>query len=93
VLTGRRSQATIQGFEWVLGTGFYERYGSFVEVQSCKTSACIAEWSAQTGLDYQYLVIQKSGVDKKLITSLDQSYEYDAVYSTKEILIYSLQKP
>jgi hypothetical protein len=92
-LTGRRSQATIQGFEWVLRTGFYERYGSFVEVQSCKTSACIAEWSAQTGLDYQYLVIQKSGADKKLITSLDQSYEYDVIYSTKEVLIYSLQKP
>ena len=88
---GRRNNTKF-GLEWMLGPIFYERYGSLVEVQSCKTSACIAEWSAQTGLDYQYLVIQKSGVDKKLITSLDQAYEYDAISSTKEVLIYSLQK-
>jgi hypothetical protein len=89
---GRRNNTKF-GLEWALGPSFYERYGSFFGVQSCKTSACIAEWSAQTGLDYQYLVVQKSGVDKELIRSLDQAYEYDVIYSTKEVLIYSLQKP
>lgn len=92
-LTERRSQATIQGFEWLLGSKFYERYGDFAEVQTCKTPACIAQWSARTGLDYQYLVIQKSGVDKMLIALLDKANEYEVVYSTNEISIYSLQKP
>ena len=92
-LTERRSQTTIQGFEWLLGSRFYERYGDLAEVQICKSAACIIEWSARTGLDYQYIVIQKSGVDKKLFASLDQANEYKVVYSTKEILIFSLQKP
>lgn len=89
-LTERRSQTTIQGFEWLLGPRFYERYADFAEVQVCKTAACIAEWSARTELDYQYVVIQKSGVDKKLTASLGKANEYEVIYSTREILIYKV---
>lgn len=92
-LTERRSQTTIQGFEWLLGSKFYERYGDLAKVQVCKTVACIAEWSAQTGLDYQYIVIQKSNVDKELITALGAANEYKAIYSNDGVVIYSLQRP
>jgi len=92
-LAERRSQTTIQGFEWLLGIKFYERYGALADVQACKNAECITEWSARTGLVYQYIVIQKSGVDKKLLASLKTAGEYETVYSTKEILIYFLQKP
>ncbi|MBK8615872.1 MAG: hypothetical protein IPN96_01930 [Anaerolineales bacterium] len=87
-LTERRSQTTIQGFEWLLGSDFYKRYGDFAEVQGCKTLACITEWSERTGLDYHYLVIQRSGVDKKLIDSFARSKKYQIVYSTRQILVY-----
>ena len=92
-LTERRSQTTIQGFEWLLGPKFYERYADFAEVQICKTAACIAEWSKRTGINYQYIVLQKSGVDKKLLASLDTAGEYKTVYSTKEVVVYSFQAP
>lgn len=87
-LTERRSQTTIQGFEWLLGSGFYKKYGDFAEVQGCKTLACITDWSNRTGLEYEYLVIQRSGVDEKLIVSLNTANDYKNIYSTKEILIY-----
>jgi hypothetical protein len=87
-LTERRSQTTIQGFEWLLGSDFYKRYGDFAEVQGCKTFDCITDWSNRTGLEYQYLVIQRLGVDKKLIVSLDKANAYETVYSTNEALIY-----
>jgi len=92
-LTERRSQTTIQGFEWLLGADFYKRYGEIADAQRCQTAACFSEWSARTGLDYQYIVIQKWGVDKKLIASLDKASEYKSVYSTNEVAIYALQKP
>jgi len=87
-LTERRSQTTIQGFEWLLSSGFYERYGDLAEVQICKTAGCIAEWSARTGLDHQYIVIQRAGVDQELAASLDLAGGYEVVYSTEEVLIY-----
>jgi hypothetical protein len=93
VLAERRSQTTIQGLEWIAGAGFYERYADLAQLQICKTTDCIDEWSARTGLDYQYIVIQKSGVDKKLLASLDQPQKYKAVYSTKEILVYLVLAP
>ncbi|MBI5963259.1 MAG: hypothetical protein HY863_07280 [Chloroflexi bacterium] len=92
-LTERRSQTTIQGFEWLLGPEFYERYRNLARVQACESVVCLAEWSARTGLDYQYIVIQKSGVDQGLLSSLDSENQYKVIYSTKEVLIYSLLEP
>ena len=91
-LTERRSQTTIQGFEWLLGAGFYDRYGAIAEVQACKTAGCFAEWSTRNGLDYQYLVIQRAGVDQELIGSLDQASGYEVVYSSDGVLIYAVKK-
>jgi len=92
-LTERRSQTTIQGYEWLLGPEFYTRYADFAELQTCDSIACIDDWSARTGLEYQYIVVQKTGVNKSLITSLDDAIRLKIVYSTKEELIYLVQKP
>jgi hypothetical protein len=90
-LTERRSQTTIQGYEWLLGKGFYERYGAFAEVQGCKTAGCFAAWSARTGLDYQYLVIQTAGVDEGLVAALSQAGGVEVVYVSDEVLIYAVR--
>lgn len=90
-LTERRSQTTIQGFEWTLGPDFYVRYVELADVQKCKSAECIAEWSARTGIDYQYIVLQISGVDKKLPASLESAGGYELVYSTKEVAVYLLK--
>lgn len=90
-LTDRRSQTTIQGYEWLLGPEFYNRYGDFAEVQSCKTASCIDDWSEHTRIKYQYLVIQRAGADKKLPTSIDETGNYEIIYSTDEISIYFLK--
>jgi hypothetical protein len=87
-LTERRSQTTIQGFEWLLGSSFYERYAELAEVQMCKTAACLAAWSARTGLDYQYIVIQSSGVSLELIGSLESANNCDLIYTSREVQIY-----
>ena len=90
-LTVRRGQTTIQGYEWLLGSEFYNRYGDFAEVQACKTADCIEEWSIRTGIEYQYLVVQMAGADKKLPASIDETGNYEVVYSANEILIYLLK--
>lgn len=92
-LTERRSQTTIQGLEWLLGPRFYERYADLAEVQVCEDAACLAAWSARTGLDYEYIVVQSSGVSLELINSLRSGGGYETVYATKEVLIFSLRRP
>lgn len=89
-LTERRSQTTIQGLEWLLGSKFYERYADLAEVQACKTTACLVQWSMRTGLDYQYVVIQRPGAELGLITSLEYSRDFELVYSSNGSLIYKV---
>ena len=90
VLTQRRSQTTIQGLEWLLGPKFYERYADLAEVQGCKTTACLSQWSVRTGLDYQFIVIQRPGAELGLITSLEKSLDFELVYSSNGSLIYKV---
>jgi hypothetical protein len=89
-LTERRSQTTIQGLEWLLGSKFYERYADLADVQDCKTGACLTQWSMRTGLDYQYVVIQRPGAELGLITSLEYSRDFELVYSSNGSLIYKV---
>lgn len=87
-LTERRSQATIQGLEWILEEGFFDRYADLAHLQSCETAVCVLEWSRSTGLTFDYLVVRKTGVNKGLLESFQNSKDFQRIYSNEGVYIF-----
>ena len=56
-LAGRESQTTMQGLEWNLNKDFFPRLRSLINLQACTTLDCVNQWSADTDLSYDYLLI------------------------------------
>lgn len=91
-LTDRRSQSTIQGYEWLLGNKFYQRHFDLIELQKCESASCVESWSERTGLDYQYVVIAKHDVNASLVQSFYTNEKYTQIYSTNDADIYLRNK-
>jgi hypothetical protein len=91
-LAERRNQSTLQGYEWLLGADFYERYADLAELQGCDSAECIRLWAERTGLGYEYVVVQRSGADEALTASLDRAGNYQLVYFSEETAIYQALK-
>ncbi|MFN8412654.1 MAG: glycosyltransferase family 39 protein [Anaerolineales bacterium] len=87
-LTGHHSQTTIQGYEWLLGEKFYDRYTDLSALQICESVLCVEEWSIRTNLSYDYIVLQKTALGQKLIDSFAASEKYKSIYSTRSVEIY-----
>ena len=87
-LTERRSQSTIQGYEWLLGEKFFERYSDLAQLQKCESVTCIEAWSVKTRLDYQYVVISKIKENNLLVISFQESEIYNQIYLNNEVVIY-----
>jgi hypothetical protein len=98
-LTGRRSQSTLQGYEWLLGDQFFPRYQTLVDLQHCSDLACVEEWSTQTGLDYDYLLVRilPEGAElaystASLLRSAREADSLSAVYESKSLVIFQKVK-
>lgn len=91
-LTERRSQSTIQGYEWLLGNLFYVRYSELAELQRCDSVACVEDWSKTTGLDYDFIVLREVRMGD-LVGLFQVEDEYVEVYSADGIIIFKLQTP
>ena len=91
-LAGRRSQSTMQGSEWLLGAEFYVRYMDLVQLQQCESVACVEAWSAETKLEYQYVVITKKDAADALVQSFRDDTTYASIYSTDDVEVYKLEK-
>jgi hypothetical protein len=87
-LTKRRNQSTIQGYEWLLGEKFFERYVELAELQKCQTITCVESWSTKTDLDFQYLVVIKKNENENLLQSLGDMNAYTQLYDSSEVVIY-----
>lgn len=94
-LTGRRSQSTLQGYEWLLGDQFFPRYQTLVDLQHCSTLGCVEDWSVRTGLDYDYLLVKilPEGADlaystASLLTSAREANSLTVVYESKSLVIF-----
>lgn len=76
-LTGRRSVATPQGYEW--GGDFVKRTAAHRDAQSCivKQPACLEEWSAEAGETFEYVYVAKA-----LPTARDTSHSWGVTDAT-----------
>ncbi len=91
-LTDRRSRSTIQGYEWLLGDAFYTRYSELAELQRCASVACVEDWSAMTGLDYDFIVIREVRMGD-LADSFRNDDGYAEIYSADGIAVFELRTP
>jgi hypothetical protein len=93
VLAGRRSVATVQGYEWVPGGVFAKRVKQYEQAQSCggQGEECLERWFAATGEGADYLfipVIQPQPCCKRLLTELGTSPRWTRVFSNAGAVIY-----
>jgi hypothetical protein len=60
-LSGRVSAATAQGYEWAPGGAFNRRLTGYRTLQKCSDadSLCIAEWSRERGVEFDYVYLPK----------------------------------
>ncbi|MBL8089778.1 MAG: glycosyltransferase family 39 protein [Anaerolineales bacterium] len=87
-LSERRNQSTIQGYEWLLGEKFFERYSDLAELQNCETVTCVEEWSLRTELDFQFIVINQINESDSVNLSFADSENYQQIYKNDEVTVY-----
>lgn len=73
-LTGRVSETTIQGREWIHKGDFFALEGEFQKIQACleadSPSSCIADKAAAFGLDYEYVYVTRTATLKRFCRPL-----------------------
>ncbi|MCE7859895.1 MAG: hypothetical protein DYG86_08930, partial [Chloroflexi bacterium CFX2] len=84
----RRSQSTIQGYEWLLADGFFQRYSLLSELQRCDSAECVEEWSQDNALPYDYVVLTANNAKGELGRSFQMNPNYVQVYATQEVMVY-----
>ena len=93
-LTGRRSLATLFGYEWVNDGRFPQRRRDYDDLQRCagQDQGCLDEWSRDTGqaIDYVYIrkFIEDRPVQPALAGYLSLSNEYEQVYESGGAVIF-----
>ena len=87
-LAKRESQTTMQGLEWNLNKDFFPRLQSLITLQACTNLDCVNQWSANTDLGYDYILIQKSNVTLPLLNSVRLDASYVVVYENSSIVIF-----
>jgi len=84
-LTGRKSVATVQGFEWRPIGQFARKKREYIELQGCAgwVSQCLRDWSRATGQSYTHVYIPKSPdrvCCRVLLHSLERDRSFRLVY-------------
>lgn len=101
-LTGRRSIATLYGYEWKTGTDFRQIHSEYSALQDCfnQSTECLTSWVQQHNAVFEYLLVRNSAaVDSSAITpyhtalqdSLSQHGQFDLVYDTPEVSIFAFK--
>jgi hypothetical protein len=88
-LTGRVSQATIFGFEWINDGKFGERISAYKNLQACarKDATCLENWSKKNSQPFSYVLIREQGAEA-LIAQLAMSNNYHLVYRKDNLSIF-----
>ena len=92
VLTERRSQATVFGYEWVNDGNFKTRVDAYNSLQACafQDPACLADWKKdyQAGFSYVYLWKKSNPMQLPLTVHLQQNPDYNLVYQNEQTMIF-----
>lgn len=97
-LTSQKSLATVQGREWHPASNFDQVLRSTFTLQQCvlREAACLREWQARDGREYDYLYISKAriranhpalGQSIPLVNELLKSDDFEILYDTEQTAI------
>jgi len=89
----RTSQNTIQGKEWLLGSGFMPFLNQIEILQSCLNDApsCVENWATTNNISFDYIYIEKStdrSIPGLLLYELQQDPEYNQIYTNADVVIF-----
>jgi hypothetical protein len=89
----RTSQNTIQGKEWLLGSGFMPFLSQIEILQSCLNDApsCVENWATANNISFDYIYIEKStdrSIPGLLLYELQQDPEYNQIYTNADVVIF-----
>jgi len=89
-ITKRKSLGTIFGYEWVNDGKFAERIQIYNDLQACawKDAACLAAWETESGLNFDYVYMQKEEPILPLQSNLDATETWRLLYETETARIY-----
>ena len=92
VLTERRSQASVFGYEWVNDGQFGARVDAYQRLQACayQDVSCLKNWGQGSEMSYSYVYVwnQNSPLRFPLSVYMQQTAEYELVYQNLETLIF-----
>jgi hypothetical protein len=97
-LTGRKSVATVQGFEWRPVGEFAQKKREYIELQGCAgwISQCLRDWSARTGERFTHVYIPKSPdrpCCELLRYSLERDRRYRLIYDGAGAAVFQQRQP
>lgn len=96
VLTERKSQATVFGYEWVNDGRFGARVNAYQSLQACahQDTTCLDSWSQETGTQFSHVYVRNQTDPMRLPLSvhLEQSAAYESVFQNEETLIFRLDR-
>ncbi|MDK1117764.1 MAG: hypothetical protein QGM50_03130 [Anaerolineae bacterium] len=86
-LADRKSQTTLQGLEWTLGSSFLAYIDKLADLQSCESRTCIENWSNQNEIPFSHLIMQKNTTSTLLFSTLQEG-DYLLIYEDQNIAIF-----
>jgi hypothetical protein len=91
-LTGRRSQASVFGYEWVNDGQFGRRVEAYEQLQSCayEDATCIENWQQRNNNNPSFVYIWNhvSPTRLPLALYLQQDARYSLVYENEQTMIF-----
>ena len=93
-ITGRKSVATVFGYEWINDGQFEKHTEDYRDLQACanQNMDCLNSWAQKSGKSFTYVFIHaqpgNSAKNIPLATYLQNSSTYEMVYSAGEIEIF-----
>jgi hypothetical protein len=92
-LTSRVSQNTIQGKEWILGSGFVPYLNQLEVLHSCLNDdpACVENWAISNHVTFDFIFMEKPqglSIPGLLLRGLKQDPRYTEIYENEGVVIF-----
>ncbi len=88
-LTGRKSLATVFGYEWVPDGRFSDRIEKYSALQDCahQSAACLDQWLSESNLGLPLIYIKKAASTMPLEDDLRSNTSYKQIYENSGVVI------
>jgi len=96
-LTGRRSQTTLQGWEWISGQKFNLALSSYQELNKCfqLDPACVIGQANKLEIPFDHLYVKKQGSSsagffytRGLVSELEKSPDYKVIFENDSVIVF-----